>query len=423
MLPRSCRAHTALMEGHCGNSSCAAALCGLGTRLPLLRPWRSGCTMPFAPQSNLRRVGIRLIATRRRDRREFEALSALARDPTILLRFAAAPFYGVQSEMYAMDMRHAIRAQVKQGPDIVTIEHDFAIRLGDDVDPEIPKMLMTHNYTTAYYRTRAESASGLRKVLLNAEARRVESYVNSRLDGFAGVVSVSTEDAEHFRSVTDVPIFVVPNGTALEPVRASVPDGPPELLFTGTMGYAPNRDGILWFVSKIWPLILSEVPDARLLVVGRRPDDSIRRLALSDERIKVTGEVPEMGPYFERATVVIVPLRSGGGTRLKILDAFAFGRPVVSTSIGAQGIDAHDGEQLLLGDEPGDFAKQVVRLLSDPYLRSSLSAKGRQLIDERYHWQTIAEQYLDALASVAEGSQGISHQPERCQLGSLRSHS
>jgi polysaccharide biosynthesis protein PslH len=357
----------------------------------------------YRPAEQLTPRGIRLVATRRRARRELEALGAIVRHPTMLLRFATAPYYGVQSEMYAVDMREAIRSELARRPDIVTVEHDFAIRLGDDVELGIPKVLMTHNFTSGYYATRAESASGMRRTLLSIERRRMASYVNSRLDEFAAVIAVSNEDAELFRSIVDVPTFVVPNGTALEPVGAQPPPGPPELLFTGTMGYAPNRDGILWFVSEIWPRILTEVPEARLLVVGRRPDGQIQRLASDDLRIEVTGEVPEMGPYFERATAVVVPLRSGGGTRLKILDAFAFGRPVVSTSIGAQGIEVRHGEQLLLGDKPNEFAKQVVRLLNDADLRSSLSANGRRLIDERYHWKTIAEQYLRALTTVVQG--------------------
>jgi glycosyltransferase involved in cell wall biosynthesis len=322
----------------------------------------------------------------------------------MLFRFVRAPYYGVQSEMYLMDMREAIQAELAREPDVVTVDHDFAICLGDEVGPEIPKVLMTHNFTSAYYRTRAESASSGRRMLLSIEGRRVASYVTPRLSGFAGIVTVSPDDAELFRAVTDVPVFVVPNGTALDPVGSQPPPGPPELLFTGTMAYAPNRDGILWFASEIWPHISRQVPDARLLVVGRRPDTQVRRLAQSDARIEVTGEVSEMAPYFERATAVIAPLRSGGGTRLKILDAFAFARPVVSTSIGAQGIDVQHGEHLLLADEPEEFAKEVVRLLGDSNLRSSLSISGRRLIDERYHWQTIADQYVEVLTAVVEGT-------------------
>ncbi|HEY4812103.1 MAG TPA: glycosyltransferase [Solirubrobacteraceae bacterium] len=371
-----------------------------GHEITVVAPVPAWMREAYRPAEQLTSSGIRLVTTRRRARRELEALSAIARHPGMLLRLVAAPYYGVQSEMYAIDMREAIRAQLAGKPDIVTVEHDFAIRLGDEVGPEIPKVLMTHNCTSAYYGTRAESASSARRTLLSIEGRRVASYVNPRLSGFAGIVTVSTDDAELFRAVTDVPVFVVPNGTALDPARPQPPTGPPELLFTGTIGYAPNRDGILWFVSEIWPHILTQVPDARLLVVGRRPDAQVQRLANSDSRIEVTGEVSEMRPYFERATAVIVPLRSGGGTRLKILDAFASERPVVSTRIGAHGIEVEDGEQLLLGDEPREFAQQVVRLLGDAHLRSRLSINGRRLIDERYHWRAIAEQYIDVLDAL-----------------------
>jgi glycosyltransferase involved in cell wall biosynthesis len=366
-----------------------------------IAPWMHEA---YRPAEQFAHSDIRLVATRRRRRREFEALGAIARRPLILLRFATAPYYGVQTEMYAMGMRDAIQVELERKPDIVTVEHDFAIRLGDEVGPDIPKVLMTHNVTSAYYRTRAESASGAQQALLNFQSRQVASYVNSRLTGFTGIVTVSAEDAELFRAVTDVPVFVVPNGTAFDPVGLQPPVGPPELLFTGTMHYAPNRDGILWFASEIWPQILTHVPEARLLVVGRQPDARVRRLERDFEHVEVTGEVSEMRPYFERATAVIVPLRSGGGTRLKILDAFGSARPVVSTRIGAQGIDVQDGEQLLLGDEPEEFAQQVVRLLGDADLRSRLSTNGRRLIDERYHWRAIAKQYVDVLDAVIQGT-------------------
>lgn len=368
-----------------------------GHEVTVVVPVASRMHKDYRPNAQFEPSGIRLVATRRRRRRELEALSAIVRRPLMLLRFAVAPYYGVQSEMYALDMRAAIRAQLARKPDVVTIEHDFAICLGDEIDPEIPKILMTQNVTSAYYRTRAEATSGARRALLNMQVRQVTSYVTPRLNGFAGITTVSTADAEIFRAVTDVPVRVVPNGTALDPVRPQPPSGPPELLFTGTLDYAPNRDGILWFASEIWPHILAQAPATRLLIVGRRPDVRIRRLERENSRIEVIGEVPEMGPYFERATAVVVPLRSGGGTRLKILDALASARPIVSTRIGAQGIDVKHGEQLLIGDEPKEFAKQVVRLLKDADLRLRLSADGRRLIDERYHWRAIAEQYLDVL--------------------------
>jgi polysaccharide biosynthesis protein PslH len=353
----------------------------------------------FRPADQFARAGVRFVPTRRRQRREFEGLSAVVRRPPMLFRFMRAPYHGVRSEIYHMDMREAIHAELARNPDIVTVDHDFAICLGDEAG-SVPKVLMTHNVTSAYYRTRAGSASGMHRRLMSIEGRRMASYVNRRLNGFAGIVTVSAEDAELFRAVTDVPTFVVPNGTALESVGPVPPRRPPELLFTGTMAHVPNRDGILWFASEIWPRIVAQTPDARLLVVGRRPDARVRRLASDYENIDVTGEVPDIRPYFERATAVVVPLRAGGGTRLKILDAFASGRPVISTRIGAQGIEVQHGEQLLLSDEPEEFAERAVELLRDADLRARLSASGRRLVDDRYHWRAIASQYVDALDSI-----------------------
>ena len=356
----------------------------------------------YRPREDLAQHGVRLVATPRRGSREREALSALYRHPQIAVRMLRAPFYGAQTEMYLLDMERTIVGELRSKPDVVTVEHDFGVRLGDRVPPSVPKVLMTHNVTEAYYRSRASGESGWPRLLHLAEARRASSYLRTRIDSFTRIVAVSDDDALALAAQTAVPVSVLPNGSALEPVPRIAAGAAPTLLFTGTMSWAPNHEGIRWFVSEVWPRVIAAVPEARLLVVGRRPDDKVNGLATRDHRIRVTGEVPEMRPYYQEATVVVAPLLSGGGTRLKLLDAFAVGRPVVSTTVGATGLAVSDGRELLIADRPSDFATQVLRLLADGALREKLVSNARRLVREGYHWEALSARYAALLQAAID---------------------
>jgi glycosyltransferase involved in cell wall biosynthesis len=166
----------------------------------------------------------------------------------------------------------------------------------------------------------------------------------------------------------------------------------PTLLFVGKMSYSPNVDGAIFFCQEIFPLIKQRVPDAKLLIVGREPVSAVRALASDD--VTVTGYVESIIPYYQQARVSVVPLRAGGGTRLKIPESMALGRPVVSTTLGCEGLAVTHGENILIADAPADFAAQTVRLLNDEELRRRLIANGRQLVETTYDWQVIAQQLL-----------------------------
>lgn len=169
------------------------------------------------------------------------------------------------------------------------------------------------------------------------------------------------------------------------------------LLFFGRLNYFPNDDGVRYFVESILPLIRAEVPEAELVVVG--PDASAAlRGALADVRgCSLMGHVPELPPVIGEAAVVLVPLRMGGGTRLKILEALALGKAVVSTTIGAEGLALSDGEDLRIADSPEDFARAVVELLRDPPAAGALGRKGRQTVRARYDWRQIEQLILEEL--------------------------
>jgi glycosyltransferase involved in cell wall biosynthesis len=171
--------------------------------------------------------------------------------------------------------------------------------------------------------------------------------------------------------------------------RPDIEPEPHSLVFTGMMAYPPNHDGITWFLDEVMPLIEAKVPQAKLYVVGKNPPAAITRRA--SERVVVTGTVPDVRPFVWRSSVYVVPLRMGGGTRLKVAEALAMKKPMVSTRIGCEGIDLKDGENVLMADSPQQFADAVVRLLGDVRLRKVLAENGHKVAKQKYDWNVIGE--------------------------------
>ena len=169
-------------------------------------------------------------------------------------------------------------------------------------------------------------------------------------------------------------VYAAPTGVDLD--YFARPDGGENLadmVFLGSMDWMPNIDGVTWFAREVLPLIRAKRPDCTLAIAGRRPAAEVSRLAEGDSRIKVTGTVPDVRPWLFGSLVSIVPLRIGGGTRLKIYEAMAAGTPVVSTAVGAEGLDISDGDNIYLADSPGDFAERCLRLLANAAERERLS--------------------------------------------------
>jgi glycosyltransferase involved in cell wall biosynthesis len=194
-------------------------------------------------------------------------------------------------------------------------------------------------------------------------------------------------------------VWVIPNGINLPqaPPEPPTEHRNPTFLFMGSMGYDPNIDGACYFASQIFPLIRSQLPKAQLLIVGHSPVASVSKLHNGDS-IVVTGGVPDVGPYLEQATAVVVPIRFGGGTRIKILEAMAHARPVVSTTIGAEGLETEPNVHFLQCDDPQEFATACVMLWRDPQLCADLTRKAYQLVGERYTWDNISARIHEILA-------------------------
>jgi glycosyltransferase involved in cell wall biosynthesis len=190
--------------------------------------------------------------------------------------------------------------------------------------------------------------------------------------------------------------MTVPNGVDTEYFTPRTDPGGKTLLFCGGLDWYPNGEAMAHFFEQIWPRLTSRVPDVRVIVVGRKPPKWLTELGASDHRIRVTGFVDDVRPYFREATVYICPIRVGGGTRLKILDALAMGMPLIGTTFACSGIAVQDEKDVLLADSPDVFVNQVLRVLAEPDLRKALSAHGRELVCQRYSWTVIGKSLSQA---------------------------
>lgn len=251
---------------------------------------------------------------------------------------------------------------------------------------------------------RAAMSRGWRQSVLDwenlAKLRRFEKRVAKR----AAVEVVCGPDDEVFirqEISKTVPVWIITNGVDLDYFSpASIPDSraeQPTLLFCGAMDYAPNVDALRWYFGEMHSALLKRVPNLKVLIVGKAPVAEVQAYA-SRPGVTVTGGVPDVRPYYRQAWMQMVPLRIGGGTRLKIPESLAMGTPVISTTIGAQGLDLKHGEDLLLADTPESFVQETARGLCDESLRTHLEIVGSKTVHARLSWTTLGRQLSQAYA-------------------------
>lgn len=254
------------------------------------------------------------------------------------------------------------------------------------------KVLDFHNIESSLATSFAKSSKTLKGRLAYVEApllRRRERLGAEQADL---VTVVSTKDAERMPGHPRE-LLVCPNGW--EPTEQLPPSVEPTAIFVALMGWKPNIDAAVWLGRDVWPLVRARMPEARLLLVGREPSAEVRALASDD--IEVTGTVPDVRPYLARARVALAPLRSGGGTRLKVLEALDAGRPIVSTTIGIEGLEDLIGDGALVADDPQGFADRVVELLSDPERAAKAGEVGHETVAERYAWDRVLAPWLERI--------------------------
>jgi glycosyltransferase involved in cell wall biosynthesis len=293
-----------------------------------------------------------------------------------------------------------LRARIRQlAPAADLLVCDFLMPSVDvPADLAVPATLFQHNVESMIWQRHvAVPQHPLRRAYMRLQWRRMLRYEAQQCRRFAHVIAVSAVDAELMRrEYGAASVGYVATGVDLEYFRApqSRPPDSRELVFVGSMDWMPNEDGIRWFASEIFSLIQQRIAGARLTVVGRSPSAAISELAARNPSIAVTGTVPDVRPYFERGAVCVVPLRIGGGTRLKIYEAMAMGIPVVSTAIGAEGLPVRHGEHLLIADSTDEQVSAVCALLTDPQRSAALSANALRHVQQNCSWDAVAQSFL-----------------------------
>jgi Glycosyltransferase len=232
--------------------------------------------------------------------------------------------------------------------------------------------------------------------------RRWEARIATIVDK---CITTSHVDKERLQSISKLAsVSVIPNGVdvdLLKPLPFKMQSK--VLLFVGTLQYPPNVDAASYFAREVFPYVTRQIPDATFVIVGSHPPEKIKKLG-REKNIVVSGWVEDILPYYEQSAACVVPLRAGGGTRLKILESMALGRPVVSTSIGCEGLDVTEGRDILIADTTIEFAASTVRLLMDADLRRQLSHNARRLVETRYGWEAIGEDLIRVYSELAGGS-------------------
>ena len=273
----------------------------------------------------------------------------------------------------------------------------------------IPSVLFTHNVEAEIWRRHADNAANpLSRALMRQQWTRMLRFEREALARFDLVLAVSDADAQTFGRLYPGAlrrdVHIVQTGVDTSYFTPSPgTERPAHLVFTGSMDWLPNEDGMLYFVRDILPRVRQVEPGVTVSIIGRAPTPAVKRLA-DDRGIRVTGRVEDVRPHVAEGQVYIVPLRIGGGTRLKIFEAMAMAKAVVSTTVGAEGLPVTPGRDILIADEPARFAQAVVHMIRDAESRRRIETAARQLVVEKYDWAAVAQDLEDALAAVRGGN-------------------
>ena len=294
-----------------------------------------------------------------------------------------------------------IAAALATAPDVVVVDFPHAAVLM----PErlaTPSLLFTHNVEAEIYERHARVTSGQRRLVWRDQARKMQAFERAACHRFGTVIAVSARDATALQTRFGLTgVEVIDTGVDLDFFRFSPPEAmpnPPDdggtIVFTGVLDSPANIDGITFLMNDIWPRVAQARPRARALIVGRNPHPSL--LTTARERnlpFTFTGFVDDIRPYVAEGHVAVIPLRVGSGTRIKAFEAMAMGRPVVSTSIGIEGLDITPDSHFLAADTAEHFAAAILRLLADPTLRSTLAHSAYARLQERFSWTHVARQF------------------------------
>lgn len=331
--------------------------------------------------------------------------------------FSQRPFLVERDNLRAMrskvaEVAGAIHFDVVHADQLTMAQFALQAQAANARLPRVRLVFDAHNAVWKIVERMAGSSPAYLKPFLRLEANRVKQYEGFIVNHFDHTLTVTEIDRElldeasgsassrngAFREpvITVVPIAV--DTAALQPVQRRVDSL--NLVTLGTLHYPPNADGIRWFLNQVYPAVRQAAPGVSLTIIGKNPPADFQLAAKEDDSIQVTGYVGDLTPYLEQAALMVVPLRAGGGMRVRILEAFARGMPVVTTTVGLEGIDARSGEEVLVADSPEAFAGEVVKLLQDRELRERLAVRGRALAEARYDWQVVLKSMAEVYRSV-----------------------
>jgi sugar transferase (PEP-CTERM/EpsH1 system associated) len=296
--------------------------------------------------------------------------------------------------------REVARRLARGGVDLVVA--DFLLATPNVGRAATPTVLFAHNVEhVIWQRMREVERRGWRRALLGLESRKMRRYEARACERARLTIAVSDADRRLLAAAAPgARVRAVPTGVDVD---YFAPDGvaeiPGRLVFTGSMDWYPNEDGIVHFIEDVLPRVRRAVPAATLTVVGRNPSARLRAAATAGG-VQVTGLVDDVRPHMADAAVYVVPLRIGGGTRLKIFEALSMAKAVVSTTVGAEGLPLAPGQHFLQADEPAAFADAVTALLRDSARRRAIGAAGRRLVEERYSWSKVVDEFENRCGEV-----------------------
>ena len=295
----------------------------------------------------------------------------------------------------------AMRTEIVAREDLIDVVICDFLAPAINVPPSLscPSILFQHNVEAMIWKRHYEVQNNrAKKTYLRDQWRKMVRFEKEMCRRFDAVIAVSAEDRDQMREEYGVSeVFEVPTGVDTEffrPTGTAIID-PHNVVFTGSMDWLPNEDAIRYYTDQIMPIVRRSIPDATLTVVGRNPYPGLLELSRRDPSIIVTGRVDDVRPYMERAAAYVVPLRIGGGTRLKIYEAMAMEKAIVSTTIGAEGLPVSDGRELRIADTPETFAASVVELLTNAEAARKLGQEAARVVREKFGWNGVAKRFAE----------------------------
>ncbi len=319
---------------------------------------------------------------------------------------------GSPSRSPAIDQKSAapaFKAGLTTKPDVVVVDFPHAgVLVPDRVDAA--SVLFTHNVEAEIFERHAARSKGLWRMIWADQSRKMARFEGDTLRRFDTVIAVSQRDADALSKRYGLArVEAIDTGVDLEFFTAAAPGEAADpgldggtLVFTATMSWPANVEGIHFLLDKVWPSLAAARPNIRAVIIGRNPPSSLAdKIRQRDLNVTLTGFVDDIRPYVARSHVYVIPLFVGSGTRIKAFEAMAMGRPVVSTSLGIEGLDVTDGEHFLRADSAEAFSRGILALLDDAALRTRISLAARELMEQRFSWNNVAAQFeaicLDAL--------------------------